>query len=198
MWLHQVLSDSLQPHELGLQASLQASVAGFPVLHYLLDLLKHMSIEPVMQFNHLILCHPFLLLPSTFPSIRVFSSELAFRIRWPKYWSFSISPSNDAIKVLHLICQQIWKTQQWPQNWKRSIFIPIPKKGNAKECSNYHTIAFLSHASKIMLKILQARLQQYMNPELPDVQAGFRNSRGTRNQIANIRWITEKAREFQK
>ena len=107
MWLHQVLSYSLQPHELGLQASLRASVAGFPVLHYLLDLLKHMSIEPVMQFNHLILCHPFLLLPSTFPSIRVFSSELAFRFRWPKYWSFSISPSNDAIKVLHLICQQI-------------------------------------------------------------------------------------------
>ena len=81
---------------------------------------------------------------------------------------------DDAVKVLHSICQQIWKTQQWPQDWKRSVFIPIPKKGNAKECSNYHTIALISHASKVMLKILQARLQQYMNRELPDVQAGFR------------------------
>ena len=92
----------------------------------------------------------------------------------------------------------IRKTQQWPQGWKRSVFIPIPKKGNAKECSNYRTIALISHASKVMLKILQARLQQYMNHELPDVQAGFRKGRGTRDQIANIRWIMEKAREFQK
>ena len=105
---------------------------------------------------------------------------------------------GDAVKVLHSICQQIGKTQQWPQNWKRSVFIPIPKKGNAKECSNYHTIALISHASKVMLKILQARLQQYVNRELPDVQAGFRKGRGTRNQIANICWIIEKAREFQK
>ena len=105
---------------------------------------------------------------------------------------------DDAVKVMHSICQQIWKTQQWPQDWKRSVFIPIPKKGNAKECSNYHTIAFISHASKVMLKILQARLQQYVNRELPDVQAGFRKGRGTRDQIANIRWIMEKAREFQK
>ena len=105
---------------------------------------------------------------------------------------------DDAVKVLHSICQQIWKTQQWPQDWKRSVFIPIPKKGNAKECSNYHTIALISHASKVMLKILQARLQQYVNCELPDVQAGFRKGRGTRDQIANIRWIMEKAREFQK
>ena len=89
-------------------------------------------------------------------------------------------------------------TQQWPQDWKRLVFIPIPKKGNAKECSNYHTIALISQASKLMLKILQARLQQYMNRELPDVQAGFIKGRGTRGQIANIRWITEKAREFQK
>ncbi|MFW2018697.1 reverse transcriptase domain-containing protein, partial [Acinetobacter ursingii] len=89
-------------------------------------------------------------------------------------------------------------TQQWPQDWKRSVFIPIPKKGNAKECSNYHIIAFISHASKVMLKILQARLQQYVNRELPDVQAGFRKGRGTRDQIANICWIIEKAREFQK
>ena len=93
---------------------------------------------------------------------------------------------DDAVKVLHSICQQIWKTPQWPQNWKKSVFIPIPKKGNAKECSNYHTIALISHASKVMLKILQARLQQCVNRELPDVQAGFRKGIGTRDQIANI------------
>ena len=98
------------------------------------------------------------------------------------------------MKVLHSIYQQIWKTQQWPQDRKRSVFIPIPKKGNAKECSNYHTIALISHSSKIMLKILQARLQQFVNHELPDVQAGFRKGRGTRDQIANIHWIIEKAR----
>ena len=102
------------------------------------------------------------------------------------------------MKVLHSICQQIWKTQQWPQAWKRSVFIPIPKKGNPKECSNYHTIALISHASKVMLKILQARLQQYVNREFPYVPAGFRKGRGTRVQIANICWIIEKAREFQK
>ena len=101
---------------------------------------------------------------------------------------------DDAVKVLHSICQQIWKTQQWPQDWKRSIFIPVPKKGNVKECSNYHTIALISHASKVMLKILQARLQQYVNRELADVQAGFRKGRGTRDQIANIYWIIKKAR----
>ena len=105
---------------------------------------------------------------------------------------------DDAVKVLHSICQQIWKTQQWPQDWKRSVFIPIPNKGNARECSNYCTIALISHTSKGMLKILQARLQQYVNRELPDVQAGFRKGRGTRDQIANIRWIIEKAKEFQK
>ena len=105
---------------------------------------------------------------------------------------------DDAVKVLHSMCQQIWKTQQWPQDWKRSVFIPIPKKGNAKECSNYCTIALISHASNVMLKILQARLQQYVNRELPHVQAGFRKGRGTRDQIANICWIIEKAREFQK
>ena len=102
---------------------------------------------------------------------------------------------DDAVKVLHSVCQQIWKTQQWPQNWKRSVFIPIPKKGNAKECSNYCTTALSSHACKVMLKILQARLQQYMNCELPDVQAGFRKGRGTRVQIANIRWIMSKKQE---
>ena len=101
---------------------------------------------------------------------------------------------DDVIKVLHSICQQIWKTHQWAQDWKMSVFVPIPKKGNAKECSNYHTIALISHTSKVMLKILQARLQQYVNHELPDVQAGFRKGRGTRDQIANIRWIIEKAR----
>ena len=103
---------------------------------------------------------------------------------------------DDAVKMLHSICQQIWKAQQWPQDWKRSVFIPIPKKGNAKERSNYHTTVFISRASKVMLKILQARLQQYMNRELPDVQACFRRDRGTRDQIANICWIIEKAREF--
>ena len=104
---------------------------------------------------------------------------------------------DDSVKVLHSICQQIWKTQQWTQHWKRSVFIPIPKKGNTKERSNYCTVALISHTSKVMLKILQARLQQYMN-ELPDVQAGFRKGRGIRDQIANICWIIGKAREFQK
>ena len=105
---------------------------------------------------------------------------------------------DDAVKVLHLICWQIWKTQQWPQDWKRSVFIPIPKKGNAKECSNFHIVALILHTNKVMLKILQARLQQYMNWELPDVQAVFRKGWGTWDQIANIRWIIEKAIEFQK
>ena len=103
---------------------------------------------------------------------------------------------DDTVKVLHSICQQIWKTQQWPQDWKKSVFIPIPKKGNAKECSNYHTIALISHTTKVVLKMLQARLQQYMNHELSDVQVGFRKGRRTREQIANICWSTEKAREF--
>ena len=105
---------------------------------------------------------------------------------------------DDAVKVLHSIRQQIRKTQPWPQDWKRSVCIPIAKKGNAKECSNYRTIALISHASKVMLKILQVRLQQHINREPPDVQAGFRKGRGTRDQIANICWIMEKAREFQK
>ena len=104
---------------------------------------------------------------------------------------------DDAVKVLHSICQQIWKTQQWSQDWKSSVFIPIPKKSNAEECSNYRTIALISHASKVMLKILQARLQQYVQYELPDVQAGFRKCRGTRGQFANIHWIIKKARELQ-
>ena len=106
---------------------------------------------------------------------------------------------NDDVKVMHSICQQIWKIcQQWPQEWKRLVFIPTPKKGNDKECSDYCTIALISHASKVMLKILQARLHQHMNRELSDVQAGFRKGRGTRNAIANIHWMMEKAREFQK
>ena len=105
---------------------------------------------------------------------------------------------DDAVKVLHSVCQQIWKAHQWPQDWKRSVFIPIPKKGNAKGCSNYHTIALISHSSKVMLKILQARLQKYINCKLPDVRVRFRKGRGTRDQIANIRWIIKKAREFQK
>ena len=105
---------------------------------------------------------------------------------------------DDAVKVLYSICQQIWKTQEWPQDWKKSVFIPLPKKGNAKECSNYCTIALISFASKVILKILQARLQQYVNHELPDVQARFTKGRGVRDQIANIHWIIKKAREFQK
>ena len=104
---------------------------------------------------------------------------------------------DDAMKMLHSICQQIWNTQQWPQDQKTSVFIPIPKKDNGKECSNYHTIALISHTSKVMLKILQARLQQYMNSKFPDAQTEFRKGRGTRDQIATIRWIIEKAREFQ-
>ena len=106
-------------------------------------------------------------------------------------------PKGGAVKVLHSICQQIWRTQQWPQDWKRSVFLPIQKKGNAKKHRNYRTIALISHASKVMLKVLQARLQQYVNQELTDVQARFRKGRGTRDEIAKIRWITEKAREFQ-
>ena len=105
---------------------------------------------------------------------------------------------DDAVKVLYSIRQQIWKTQQWPQDWKRSVYIPIPKKGKGKECSKYHTVALISHASKVMLKILQARLPQYMNHEIPDVQAGFRKGRRTRDQTANICWIIKKARELQK
>ena len=107
-------------------------------------------------------------------------------------------PKDDAVKVLHSICQQIWKTQQWLQDWKRSVFIPILKKDNAKECSNYCAIVLISHDSKIMFKTLQARLQHYVNQELPDVQAGFRKGSGTRDQTANICWIIDKAREFQK
>ena len=110
-------------------------------------------------------------------------------------------PKDDAVKVLYSICQQIWKTQQRPQVWKRSVFIPIPQKGNAKECSNYCTIVLMSHASKVMLKmlkILQVRLQQYVNQELPDVQSGFRKGRGSRDQIANIRWVIDKTMEYQK
>ena len=105
---------------------------------------------------------------------------------------------DDAVKVLHSMCQQMWKTQQWPQDWKRSVFISKTKKGNAKECSNYHTIVLISHASKVTLKILQASLQQYMNAELPDIQAGFRKGRKNRDQVANICWIIKKARELQK
>ena len=105
---------------------------------------------------------------------------------------------DNVVKVLHSICQQTWKTQQWPQDWKKSVFIPISKKGNAKEWSNYHTIVLISQASKTMLKTLKDRLQQYVNWNFPDVQAGFRKGRGTRDQIANICWIIEKEREFQK
>ena len=105
---------------------------------------------------------------------------------------------DDAVKMLHSICRQIWKTQQWPQDWKMSVFIPIPMKGNAKECSTYHTIVLISYASKVMLKIIQGRLQQYVNHELPDVQAGFRKGRGTRDQVANVCWIIKKQESSRK
>ena len=111
------------------------------------------------------------------------SNKMIFKKKIPKYLEVNIFIN---VKVMHSICQKIWKTQQWPQDWKRSVFIPIPKKGNAKECSNYHTIALISHTSKVMLKILWARLQQYMNRELLVVQVGFRKGRGTGDQIANI------------
>ena len=124
-----------------------------------------------------------------------YSLELCMQMLISFLFSFAFRLSqilkDDAVKVLHSIYQQIWKTQQWTQDRKRSVFIPIPKKGNAKECSNYRTIALISHASKVMLKILQARLQQYMSHELPHIQAGFRKVRGTRDQIANICWIIE-------
>ena len=113
-------------------------------------------------------------------------------------YSYFFMKVLSTVKVLYSMCHQIWKTQKWPQEWKRSVFIPIPKKGNAKECSNYSTISLISHASKMMLKIHQARLQQYVNWKLPNVQAGFRKDRGIRDQIANICWIIEKATEFQK
>ena len=116
---------------------------------------------------------------------------------WNSSWAIS-SLKDDAVEVLHSICQKIWKTQKCPQDWKRLVFIPIPEKDNVKECLNYHTFALISHASKFMLKILQARLQQYVHWVLSDVQAVFRKGRGTRDQIANILWIIEKTREFQK
>ena len=115
---------------------------------------------------------------------------------WNSSWAISI-PERWCCESAKLNMRGIWKIQQWPQDRKSSVFITIPKKGNAKECSNYHTIAFISHTSKVMLKILQTRLQQYLNHECPEVQAGFRKGRGTRDQIANIHWIIEKAREFQ-
>ena len=117
---------------------------------------------------------------------------MEIQLSYFKYWKMMLW------KVLHSIYQQIWKTQHWSQDWKKSVFIPIPKKSNVKECSNYHTDALISHSSKVMLKIPKARLQQHVNQELPDVQAGFRKGRGTRDQIANIRWIIKKAIEFQK
>ena len=134
-------------------------------------------------------------------SISKCNRELSYNNRFFKSskttWCMQQEGSSQEI-IFTVICQQIWKTQQWPQDQKRSVFTPIPKKGNAKECSNYHTIALISHANKVMLKILQDRLQQYMNCEPPYVQAGFRKGRGTRDQIANIRWIIKTGREFQK
>ena len=134
--------------------------------------------------------------PGDFPDLTITTNKASRGDRIPvELFQILI---DDAVKVLHSICQHIWKTQQWPQDWKRSVFIWIPKKGNAKECSNYHIIALISHTSNVMLKILQARLQQYINHKLSHVQAGFRKGRGTRDQIANNRWIIKKASEFQK
>jgi len=186
-----VLSNFLWPHELQLAGLLCPSLSpGVCSNACLLSWWSHPTISSsATRFSS---CPQSFPASVSFPMTRLFvPKELKLQ-----HQSFQWIFRDDAMKVLHSICQQIWKTQQWPQDWKRSVFIPIPKKGNAKKCSNYCTIAFISHASKVMLKILQARLQQYVNRELPDVQAGFRKSRGTRDQIANICWIMEKAREF--
>ena len=129
---------------------------------------------------------------------RFFTSWVTGEVEVMKFQLSYFMPKRWSVKVLHSICQQIWKTHQWPQDWKRLVFISIPNKGNAKQCSNYCTISLISHANREMLKTLSARLQQYMNWELPNVKAGFRKGRRTRDQIANIHWIIEKAREFQK
>ena len=143
---------SITKSHLTLHNPMECSTPGSSVLLYLQSLLKFTSIELVMLSNHLILCHPLLYLLSIFPNMWSFPTSWLFHIKWPKYWSFSISFSN--VSVLHSICQQIWKTQQWSQDWKKSVFNPIPKKVNAKECSNYCTVVLISRASKIMLKIL--------------------------------------------
>ena len=146
----------------------------------------------------------------TTPWTAAYQAPLSMGFSRQEYWSRVPLPSpgipvelfqilkDHAVNVLHSICQPIWKTQQWTQDWKRSIFIPVPKKGNVKECSNYHTIALISHASKVMLKILQARLQQYVKHELPDVQAGFRKGRGTRDQIAKSAGSSKKQESSRK
>ena len=153
------------------------------------------------------------MLEDTEKEMAIHSSTLAWKIPWTKEpdrlqsmglqrvrhdFTFTFTFTLTQVKVLHSICQQIWKTHQWPQDWKRSVFIPIPKKGNAKECSSCRTNPFISHASKVILKILQVRLRQYVNRQLPDIQAGFRKGRRTRGQIANIDWIIKKARESKK
>ena len=175
------MSNSLRPH--GLQHARPQCPSPTPGVY--------LNSCPLSQW-----CHP-----TISSSVVLFSSRLQ---PFPASGSFQMSQffasggqniAVSAVRVLHSICQQIWKTQQWPQDWKRSVFISIPKKGNPKECSNYRTIAFISHASKVMLKILQPRLQQYMNHEVTDVQAVFRKGRGTRDQIANIHWIIEKKQE---
>ena len=157
-----------------------------------------MSIELVIPSNYLILCHPLLLPSSIFPSIRVFSNKSALCIRWPKYWSFSfnISPFNEHPGLISF--RMDWVDLLSVQGTLKSLLQHHSSKASILWCSNYRTIVLISHTSKVMLKILQARLQRYMNCELPDVQAGFRKSRGTRDQMANIHWIIEKAWEFQK
>ena len=179
------MSDSLQPHGLQHTRPPLSNTSSW-------SLLKLMPTESVMPSNHLILCRRLLLLGRGSTVINKASGCYGTPVELFK------TLKDDAIKVLHSLCQEIWRTQKWPQDWKRSILIPIPKKGSTKECANHWTVALITHTSKVMLKILRARLQQYANQELPDVQAGFRKGRRTRYQIANIHWIIEKARESEK
>ena len=179
------MSDSLQPHGLQHTRPPLSNTSSW-------SLLKLMPTESVMPSNHLILCRRLLLLGRGSTVINKASGCYGTPVELFK------TLKDDAIKVLHSLCQEIWRTQKWPQDWKRSILIPIPKKGSTKECANHWTVAVITHTSKVMLKILRAKLQQYANQELPDVQAEFRKGKGTRDQVANIHCIIEKAREFQK
>jgi len=177
------MSDSLQPHGLQHTRPPLSNTSSW-------SLLKLMPTESVMPSNHLILCRRLLLLGRGSTVINKASGCYGTPVELFK------TLKDDAIKVLHSLCQEIWRTQKWPQDWKRSILIPIPKKGSTKECANHWTVALITHTSKVMLKILRARLQQYANQELPDVQAELRKGKGTRDHVANIHCIIEKARDF--
>ena len=179
------MSNSLQPHGLQHTRPPLSNTSSW-------SLLKLMPTESVMPSNHLILCRRLLLLGRGSTVINKASGCYGTPVELFK------TLKDDAIKVLHSLCQEIWRTQKWPQDWKRSILIPIPKKGSTKECANHWTVAVITHTSKVMLKILRAKLQQYANQELPDVQAGFRKERGTRNQIANIPGSQRKLGNFRK